>query len=217
MARSLHHRLILAALRVVSPRQSFRYIYRHRLWGGESPSGSGSTEHCTRVARAALGELVRGRGLRSICDVPCGDWNYMRLVDLSGIEYFGGDIVPELVERLRQEHGGPGRRFDVVDLTSDPLPASDLVLVRDCFIHLSNADVQRALRNIRSSGSRWLLTTNWMNGGRANPDIKTGRWRRIDLRRPPFGLPEPVQTFYEQYPTEPDRALCLWSVAGIPA
>jgi len=216
MPRTLHQRVVLAALRALSPSRAFSYIYRHRLWGGDSPSGTGSTEYCTRVVRSVVERMIRERGVRSICDVPCGDWNYMRMVDLTDIEYVGGDIVPDLVESLRAAHAGRGRRFEVMDITAAPLPRSDLVLVRDCFIHLSNRDIGRALMNIRASGSRWLLTSFWDEGVKTNADIQTGRWHRIDLRLPPFGLPEPAEIHRENYPNDPARAMGLWPVEAIP-
>ena len=50
------------------------------------------------------------------------------------------------------------RVFLRLDLTRDPLPDGDLILCRDCLVHLPFEDVRRAVRNFKRSGARWL---NW--------------------------------------------------------
>jgi len=207
-------RWILAALKVAHPTAAFRFIYRHRMWGSESASGPGSTLFGTRVIREALPTIIERFGVRSIADVPCGDWHWMQQVDLSKVDYTGGDLVPELVEEIAARFGGPNRQFVTLDLRSSPLPKVDLFLCRDALFHFSNRDACAALANIRASGSRLLLSTTWTDGVQHNRNIRTSRWRRIDLRLPPFNLPEPLETFPELHPTEPARAMCLWRLAG---
>ena len=75
-----------------------------------------------RTYTDALPALVKELGVRSLLDAPCGDFNWMRHVDLDGVEYTGGDVVPELVARNRELYGAAGRRFVTLDLTRDPLP-----------------------------------------------------------------------------------------------
>jgi hypothetical protein len=50
------------------------------------------------------------------------------------------------------------------DLTRDPLPKVDLVLCRDCLVHLSFDDIYESLDNLRRSGSMLLLTTTLAEG-----------------------------------------------------
>src|SRR5689334_11036374 len=119
-----------------TPKQLFTAFYRHNAWEeGESRSGVGSTLASTTTLRRELPDLLRRLDVRSMLDVPCGDFYWMREVDLAGIDYVGGDIVDELVARNREMHGASGRRFEVVDLTSTPLPHADLVFCRDCLAH----------------------------------------------------------------------------------
>jgi len=79
----------------------FTQIYRSNAWlDTESKSGPGSTVSRTRLLRPRLTELVRNLGIRSLLDVPCGDFNWMRLTDLPSVEYIGADIVPEIITQI---------------------------------------------------------------------------------------------------------------------
>ena len=80
-----------------------------------------------------------------------------------------------------------------VDVTSDDLPEADVVLCRDCLVHLSSTDIFAALRNFRRSGSTYLLTTTYPGLLSHNRNIVTGMWRPVDLQLPPFGFPAPFK------------------------
>jgi hypothetical protein len=151
----------------------------------------------------------------SLLDVPCGDFNWMQLVELGDRAYIGGDIVADLIEQNNAKYGSSHRQFRVLDIMQDPLPAADLLLCRDCFIHLSSRDVQQALRNIAKSGIPYVLTTHYPLITR-NTDIVTGDFRAINLRLPPFSLPEPVtvipEDLFPEHRENPNfiRELALW-------
>ena len=188
----------------------FSDIYRRNLWADpESVSGRGSTLARTEVIRAALPGLLESVGARSLLDAPCGDFNWMRHVELGGVEYTGADVVPELVGRNRQAYGGPGRTFVVADVRRDRLPRADVILCRDCFIHLSFRDIRAALANFKRSGARFLLATTHADVTK-NEDAASGGWRLVNLRLPPFDFPEPRQLLVED--AELGKCLGLWSL-----
>jgi SAM-dependent methyltransferase len=202
------------------PREVFRLIYENNGWGGdESYSGLGSGLDQTRVLRVALPELFRRLGVRSVLDAPCGDFRWMSQVDLRGIDYTGLDIVPEMIAGNQARYGDAGRRFVTGDLIADPLPAADLVFVRDCLVHLTYDQIFSALANIARSGARYLLTTVFVERDE-NVDISTGDWRPLNLCAPPFDLPPPLQVIVEGCTENggiyADKALALWSVTALP-
>jgi SAM-dependent methyltransferase len=188
----------------------FSDIYRSNLWADtESVSGRGSTLARTELIRRALPDLLKSAGARSLLDAPCGDFNWMRHVELEGVEYTGADVVPELIARNREAYGSLSRTFVVADLTRDSLPKSDVILCRDCFIHLSFRDVRAALANFKRSGSRLLLATTHTDVTK-NEDTASGGWRLLNLRLPPFNFPEPMQLIVED--SELGKCLGLWSL-----
>jgi len=212
-------RHVVDRLRARDPQRVFTQIYQEGAWRGkESVSGPGSDLEQTRVVIEALPQLLEELSIESMLDIPCGDWNWMRTLDLRGIRYIGGDIVPELVDEVRARHAGPGREFRHLDLIRDPLPEVDLVFCRDCLVHLSHADVRAALQNVVRSRSKYLLTTTFASRAE-NKDIPTGRWRPLNLERAPFGFPRPQRVINEGCSERngalDDKALALWRVADL--
>ena len=205
--------------KILGTRMIFTWIYWTNQWGSsESVSGSGSTERETRVVRKVLPELVRRYEIRSMLDVPCGDCNWIRRIDFGGINYIGADIVEGLIRRNQRVHGSASRRFFNLDVVTDLLPAADLVLCRDCLIHLPNADVLRALQNIGRTRARFLLTTTYSTRP-SNPDILAGEWRPLNLPAPPFDLPRPIELISEEWNWaggyHADKCLGLWRIEDL--
>lgn len=198
----------------------FTRIYRGNAWGDPtSVSGGGSNLAQTEALRTALPQVLRTLGVRSLLDAPCGDFHWMREVDLGLERYIGGDIVDDLVRRLQRAHGGPEREFRRIDITEDRLPQVDAILCRDCLVHFSFRQIDAAVRNFRRSGAVHLLTTTFT--GRAdNRDIITGDWRPLNMCAPPFDWPEPVMLIDEGCTQSgsafADKGLGVWELASLP-
>jgi SAM-dependent methyltransferase len=199
----------------------FRRIEADNLWGADtSVSGLGSEFAATAAVRAALPRLLAELSVRSLLDAPCGDARWIAGLPLA-IDYVGVDIVPALVER--EAACGPpaigSRRFLVADITADPLPAADLILCRDCLVHLSFANIARALANFRASGATWLLATTFPAWNR-NLDCEDGDWRALNLQHAPFGWPAPERLIDEHCDEGgggwDDKSLGLWRLADLP-
>lgn len=202
------------------PVTAFRYAYEHNLWrGDDTPSGPGSGSDQTSVIARAIPELCRRYAITSLLDIPCGTGDWMARLELPGVQYTGGDIVPEVVAEAARRYGRDDRQFLVLDITRSHLPAADLLLCRDCLVHLSYADIANALANIRRSEITYLLTTTFT----AEPDFQdvvTGDWRPINLEAAPFSFPTPVELLLEgcteQGGAFADKALGLWRVRDLP-
>jgi hypothetical protein len=195
----------------------FQKIYDDNGWrSDESVSGHGSTLAQTKTIREELPILFQEYDIRTVVDIPCGDYNWFRYIKFNQpIMYLGADIVPEIVERNKiyatHDHT---TQFAVMDITRDKLPPADLLLVRDLLGHFSNADVRKALVNIKSCGAKYLLATTFPaheNSG----DIQTGQWRPINLAQM-WGLGDPLEYMMEDCSEADgafnDKALGLWKL-----
>jgi SAM-dependent methyltransferase len=192
----------------------FRRIHDRNLWGDpESVSGTGSGSAATSSIRRELPGLFQRYGVRSVLDAPCGDFNWMKEVAEALDRYVGVDIVPDLIERNAINHGAETVSFICADIAVDPLPMADLVLCRDCFIHLPTRMIRSALRNFRATGSRYLLLTS---DGQAEPyrDIPIGSFRPVNFTQAPFSFPTPLCTLSEQ--ETGNHQLCLWELRSLP-
>lgn len=182
----------------LSLRQRFQRIHDTNLWGAaESVSGLGSEIDATATLRAELPALLRRLEVTSLLDAPCGDGGWIARTDL-GVRVTGIDIVPALVERLRARagRGEIAGDYHLADITADRLPRCDAILCRDCLVHLSFANIDRAVANFRRSGARWLITTtfpDWQD----NRDCEDGDWRALNFERAPFGWGQPAELLDE--------------------
>jgi len=215
-----HRKLIWQPyLRRLGPQQVFARFYHEGSWESEeSRSGRGSTLAATANIRAVLPQLVKQRDIRVLLDIPCGDLNWMRKMELDLDLYIGADIVPEIVESNNARFGkdcSPPRRFMHLDLTCDPLPKADLILCRDCLIHFSYKAIFAALANIQRSGALYLLTTTFLH--RTNVDIETGEFRPINLQAKPFNFPPPLELIEDicEELGYRDQRLALWRIADL--
>jgi hypothetical protein len=211
----IYRRLRIAGWALVGPglEKIFSDIHAENAWGDpESASGTGSTLDRTSVVRQALPVVLQRLGARSLFDAACGDFNWMQHVDLAGIDYVGGDVVPELVARNLARHQRAGRRFVALDVTRDAIPRADAVLCRDCFIHLSFGDARRAIANFKKSGAAFLLATTH-TGVPENLDIPSGGFRWVNLQRAPFRFPEPLQAIVENPAS--GKTLGVWRLADL--
>jgi SAM-dependent methyltransferase len=194
-------------------------MYVNHRWGDkESVSGTGSKLEQTRKLTEILPGLFLQYNIQSVLDIPCGDFNWMRHVDVSCVRYSGADIVKPLIEKNRQIVASPNIDFFVADIIESRLPSVDLILCRDCFVHFSHKHIFKAIANIKTSNSGFLLTTTFPS--HANFDIVTGSWRPINLEKKPFSFPHPLEIINEEYHSNnsgiADKSLALWRISDLP-
>jgi len=193
--------------------QVFTNVYDNNWWWtGETHSGCGSNLYQTQLIRQEIPRIIKKYDIQSILDIPCGDFHWMQYVAL-GIPYIGADIVKELVIANQEKYQNELREFIHLDVISDTLPQVDLILCRDCLVHLSNEKIWQALRNIKKSGSKYLLATTY-NQITVNHDIPTGSWRKLNLMIAPFNFSKPLFVYNEGY--EGDKCLVMWKIEDLP-
>lgn len=184
----------------------FTEVYEKRLWlSEESVSGSGSERESGAVRHSLdlLNRFTDELQIRSMADIPCGDFNWMPLfLDRHPeVDYVGYDVVPALIAENRARF--PGRRFEVLDITLKAPAQADLIFCKDMFNHLTTNDIWSALENMVASKPKYLMLTT--NKGFENVELEPTEAhasRYLDLQAAPFSLPEP------QYG---DHYLMIWS------
>jgi hypothetical protein len=193
----------------------FEGIYNENGFEGtESRSGGGSTLEQTRVISREIPLLLNELGVSDFLDVPCGDLNWMRHVDLGDVKYIGGDVVQSIVDKNVVEYGSEKRIFQRINIITGPLPVADIIFCRDCLVHLSYADGLSAIEQFRRSGAKWLLTTTFTDRT-DNEELYEGMiWRPLNLEKAPYSLPK-AERYINEVCTEGggmfgDKCLALW-------
>jgi 2-polyprenyl-3-methyl-5-hydroxy-6-metoxy-1,4-benzoquinol methylase len=173
--------------------ERFSQIYTNAEWGtnnkGEGHSGWGSTpENCTEYM-SFLENFLREKNITSVVDAGCGDWQFSRLMNWTGIRYIGYDVVPKLIVCNNAKYATDEISFVHANFLTTDLPSADLFLCKDVFQHLTNADIQRFIPQLKKF--KYCLITNEINPltlTSNNADTRVGGFRRLDLSKPPFNL-----------------------------
>ena len=199
----------------------FERIVQTNLWGAAtSASGLGSETAAAAAVREALPNLLQRLGVRSLLDAPCGDAGWIADC-VQDFDYTGVDIVSSLIaaNTLRAQRGEIAGRFLTADITRDPLPGVDLILCRDCLVHLGFNNIQCAVTQFRASGAQWLLTTTFPEW-KINLDCEDGDWRALNMQCAPFNWLTPAELINERCDEGDggwrDKSLGLWRLSDLP-
>lgn len=198
----------------------FTHIYNTQTWPSkESYSGPGSTLKETETIRKKIPILLQELNIKTLLDAPCGDFNWIQHVNLSFLDqYIGIDIVSDLIWTNKKKYENETHQFVCANIIADPLPQVDIILCRDCLVHLKFQDILKTLKNMKASRSIYLLTTTFPRLQSNRNLKKTGQWRPLNLQRPPFNFPEPLVLMNEECKHDkkyPDKSLGLWKIEDI--
>lgn len=196
----------------------FAEIYHSNYWcGSKSRSGQGSSLATTRIIRKELTVLCDALQINTLLDLGCGDYYWMRSVELK-CDYIGADIVPEMIALNRTHYTDAKHHFLCLNCVEDPLPTADMVLCRDVIAHLNYEDACNLLRNIKASGSKFLLMTTHLDTTQNN-EKHTGHHMAYNMTKAPFHLSSPLvlieETSAETETREQRKAMGLWLIDDI--
>jgi hypothetical protein len=170
----------------------FDLFYTQNAWGcPETKSGYGSQKKEIFMHKYQFNILFQMLNIKTICDAPCGDCNWIFDCIPDFIDYTGVEISKTAVEENSKKF--PNRKFIHCDIIKELLPTYDLILCRDCLGHFPLNNIHECLENFKKSKSKYLLTTTFVNAtSNTNVDITMGNWMPIDLQSHPFNFPKPM-------------------------
>jgi hypothetical protein len=203
----------------------FSEIYDNYGFGSdESRSGPGSTLDETEKLRLKIKNLVKYKDIKTIVDIPCGDFNWMKEIVDSFDSYHGGDIVPQCIEENTKKYSSDKITFSIIDLLESKIPDCDLLIVRDVIGHYPLEDGQKIIKNILNSNCKYLLSTSWYNiidndyhENHINRGANYGNFYPVNLMSEPFNFPEPEMIIEEDVHVEDynkgnRKVLGLWNL-----
>lgn len=199
-------------------KERFTEIFDKNLFGGKSSrSGEGSSLEETEVIRRELPLMFGYLDVTSILDAPCGDWNWMREIDLAGKNYIGADIVDQIISDNNTKYAKDNIQFKSLNLIEDDLPKVDLILCRDCLQHLTYENIFKAINNFKRSGSKYLLTTNFPKFETNHNLVEKDIWRALNLYKEPFNFNKALITIIERNVGTPyfTKNLDIWELSKI--
>jgi hypothetical protein len=142
-------------------------------------------------------------------------------INAQGCLYIGADIVPDLIKENNLNFSNKNIQFLALDLIDDAVPTVDLILTRDCFLHLSYKNIYKILANYKTSNSRYLLCSTYNYDFRKNTNVKDFYiyGRALNMEKFPFYFTKPLVLINEDC-TEGDgayndKSLGLWEMKDI--
>jgi len=183
--------------------EAFSEIYQNQRWGKGSGSGEGSDPARNDRYIQLIEKFIRDRGIKSVVDLGCGDWQFSRQIDWGGATYLGIDVVPSVVQDLNARYARDGIRFTQGNIVTCDLPEADLAISMDVLQHPPSDLILKFLA--RLGQFKYAILTNdrqqyhlpgWRNLWNLRPkDITTpnsqisgGAYRPVRLREAPFNL-----------------------------
>jgi len=161
----------------------FENIYQQSLWAGGSGTGALHENNIDYVA--LVSKFMLWHEVRSVVDYGCGDWQFSRFINWDDKEYHGIDVAPSVIASNSARYATQSVRFTQLQDTTE-IPWADLILCKDVFQHLPNADVMQLLERLKSR-CRWLIATNDdYPSDNLNGVIQAGGWRAVRLDLDPF-------------------------------
>jgi 2-polyprenyl-3-methyl-5-hydroxy-6-metoxy-1,4-benzoquinol methylase len=144
--------------------QAFTNTYDKRLWEAEgSRSGLGSSLEYTKNIRVQLLKLVKELKVKTILDLSCGDWFWMKEIKDELPTYKGLDVVNEMIEVNKTNYQTDTITFQKGDMLEElkSLKAGevDLIICRQTLEHLPSDYVEEVLSEIRRVGKYALITS----------------------------------------------------------
>jgi hypothetical protein len=181
-------------------------IYKNNKWGCKSSvSGPSSTLEKTSQLRLNLPTFFKNYTIQSILDCGCGDFTWMKDVNLTEIQYLGVDIVEPLITKNQSLYTNKSRHFQKMDLLEDPPEQADLWIARDFFCICTFLQIKQFFMKFLESESNYLAISS-IETESPNKDGLFGDWRKINLLTPPFSLQYPtiriedgIQWFCQKY------------------
>lgn len=190
-----------------SPAENLVARATHRPQPYRQPAGT-SLEYTETLRRALPGLLEKYR-VDLLLDGASGRFSWLGHVDLTRINYIGIDKSAEVVASNQAMHGGQQRRFLQGDIITEPLPPADMLMCRELLNVLPYSEIYEFFNNfVKSSIPLVLMTSHRLWN---NKDSHTGKWRQLNLTRPPFSLPGPIEVLEDSKEGYPSRYLGLWS------
>ena len=88
----------------------------------------------------------------------CGDWQFSRLIDWSGMTYDGFDVVDSVIAINSKKYALPNVRFHAYTGNPKELPSADLLIAKDVLQHLSNDAIGVFIAEMKKY--KFVLLTN---------------------------------------------------------
>lgn len=192
-------------MNIPSTEEVFTNIYKSNGWKHKESlhqpfySGPGSYGCNADKYVELISDYIKQHNIKSVTDIGCGDFAIgQKIVSMNpSIRYNGCDVVKDLIMHNNEKYSTESVNFFNIDAAKDKIPAADLLTIRQVLQHLSNAEINKILKNIK--GFKYIIVTEHLliegSEDSYNRDKKTNDGFRLTegsgvyLNQPPYNIP----------------------------
>lgn len=203
----------------------FNYIYKHKQWGDNNGtlSGSGSTREANVERNKFLINFITKNGIKYVYDI-CGDCNWQRdfMKQIPTVKYYGLDISQEAINRvITNSSERLSKNMEVIknaiDLSREMCdvidPENTLFIVKEVIQHLPLYKGMAMLKNIKNAGVKYLAITNHdkkihketTKNGVCNFGVQDGGFYPNNMFDSPYSFKNPLDDISNYIPVEKQK------------
>jgi len=176
----------------------FENIYENKKWGinfaNMGSSGPGSHISQVKEYMLILQEFLDNNNVKSVIDIGCGDFQFMRHMNLKNVQYTGIDCVEKLIIFNKKHFEKENITFLHRELSEHEFDFAELYLIKDVLQHLSNDIICDFLDYIVIQKlAKYIIITNCSNQDFDNQDVESiGQTRPLNAKLFPLKKYNPV-------------------------
>lgn len=151
-------------------------------------SGWGSWPENVKPYIEFLQQFLHDYNIKTVTDIGCGDWQFSRLIDWTGIEYCGVDVVESVITQNINLYTQSNITFQCIDVTTHSVPPAELILVKDVLMHWPIETIKTFVKSLLPLCKYVLVTNDYRLNAPINTDTTVGGFQNVDLRDSPYHL-----------------------------
>ena len=173
---------------------SFDKIYDKGIWTGKS-SGCGSNySYINRKLINKINDIISQNDIINVCDFGCGDFNIMRHLNFTNINYTGIDVVQSIIDKNKQYENK-----NIKFIKNEVIPKNyDLIIVKDVLQHYEDEEVINLLTTLIEN-NKFVFC---INGYKFIRDMTKNNWENRNINNvyryhPLHSIKQPLLQFKE--------------------
>ena len=156
----------------------FDNMYKKKIWGGGSGTGSKMTMDNQWYLKK-IQDIIKDKDIKTILDVGCGDWEIMKNLSYEGLVYDGIDIVKSVIDD-NKTYESNNIRFYHKNILKEDIENYDLIIIKDVLQHLEDYDIIKIMDKLMKK-AKYILCVNGYKFGRT-PEKNNWELRNIKNR-----------------------------------
>tara|TARA_B100001094_G_C18184444_1_gene802872 strand:- start:2388 stop:3002 length:615 start_codon:yes stop_codon:yes gene_type:complete len=139
--------------------EAFTEIYKKNRWGNGSGSGSNMSPDNKKYIEILEG-ILKDYGIKTICDIGCGDWRFSQFINFKGCKYLGIDCVKSVIDENKKEYTKKNINFEHKSVEDNYIPSGyDLIIIKDVIQHWEDEDIIKYMNELIKN-NKYVFTTN---------------------------------------------------------